>query len=81
MRVSNQDSRWLVMTYNENLFASQWATVQNDLAQALGQLAEVRENLKNRADGRIKGASNRQQHPTVTLASVLKENDPLLGDV
>jgi len=54
MRVSNQDSRWLVMTYNENLFASQWATVQNDLAQALGQLAEVRENLKNRADGRIK---------------------------
>lgn len=47
--------RTLVMTYNENLFASQWATVQNDLAQALGQLAEVQANLKNRADGLIKG--------------------------
>jgi transposase len=47
--------RTLVMTYNEHLFASQWATVQNDLAQALGQLAEVQENLKNRADSRIKG--------------------------
>src|SRR5438105_7618728 len=31
--------RTLVMTYNQNLFDRQWATVQNDLAQALSQLA------------------------------------------
>ncbi len=47
--------RTLVMTYNENLFASQWATVQNDLTHALGQLTAVRLNLQNRASGLIKG--------------------------
>lgn len=47
--------RTLVMTYNENLFASQWATVQNDLAQALGQLAALQQNLENRAAGLLKG--------------------------
>jgi len=31
--------RTLVMTYKQNLFDRQWATVQNDLAQALSQLA------------------------------------------
>ena len=43
---------------------SQWATVQNDLAQALSQLAAVQRNLQDRAAGLIKGgipadASNR----------------------
>jgi hypothetical protein len=33
--------RTLVLTYNQNLFESQWATVQNDLAHALSQLAAV----------------------------------------
>lgn len=47
--------RTLVMTYNENLFASQWATVQNDLTHALGHLAAVQLNLQNRATGLIKG--------------------------
>jgi transposase len=47
--------RTLVMTYNENLFASQWATVQNDLTQALGHLADVRQNLQNRASGLLTG--------------------------
>ena len=49
--------RTLVVTYNEHLFASQWATVQNDLAQALSQLAAVRQNLQDRAAGLIKGGS------------------------
>src|SRR5213593_3169701 len=53
--------RTLVVTYNQNLFASQWATVQNDLAQALGQLAGVRQRLQNRAAGLIKGGTK----PTV----------------
>ena len=49
--------RTLVLTYNQNLFDSQWATVQNDLAQALGQLAAVQRNLQDRAAGRIKGGA------------------------
>ena len=49
--------RTLVVTYNEHLFDSQWATVQNDLAQALSQLAAVRQNLQNRAIGLIKGGT------------------------
>jgi transposase len=49
--------RTLVVTYNEHLFDSQWATVQNDLAQALSQLAAVRQNLQNRATGVIKGGT------------------------
>ena len=47
--------RTLVMTYNQNLYESQWATVQNDLAQALSQLTSVQRNLQNRAAGLIKG--------------------------
>src|SRR5208337_3267713 len=47
--------RTLVMTYNQNLFASQWATVQNDLTQALGHLTDLRQNLQNRAAGLITG--------------------------
>ncbi len=49
--------RTLVLTYNQNLYESQWATVQNDLAQALNQLAIVRQNLQDRASGRIKGGN------------------------
>jgi transposase len=49
--------RTLVVTCNQHLFDSQWATVQNDLAQALSQLAAVRQNLQNRADGLIKGGA------------------------
>jgi transposase len=49
--------RTLVLTYNEHLFASQWATVQNDLAQALSQLATVQRNLLDRSAGLIKGGT------------------------
>ena len=47
--------RTLVVTYNEHLFTSQQATVQNDLAQALGKLAAVQQNLQNRAAGLVQG--------------------------
>jgi transposase len=53
--------RTLVLTYNENLFKSQWATVQNDIAHALNQLAQARQILLNRAAGLIKGGTK----PTV----------------
>jgi transposase len=64
--------RTLVVTYNEHLFDSQWATVQNDLAQALSQLAAVRQNLQNRATGLIK----RGTRPSV--ASVERKCDQIL---
>jgi transposase len=47
--------RTLVVTYNQHLFDSQWATVQNDLAHALTQLAQLRQALQNRAAGLAKG--------------------------
>ena len=49
--------RTLVLTYNQNLFESQWATVQNDLAHALSQLAAVQQNLQDRAAGLIQGGT------------------------
>lgn len=49
--------RTLVLTYNQNLFDSQWATVQNDLAQALNQLALLQRHLQNRAAGLIRGGT------------------------
>jgi transposase len=45
------------VTYNQHLFESQWATVQNDLAQALSRLAAVRQNLQDRAAGLLKGGT------------------------
>ena len=49
--------RTLVLTYNQNLFDRQWATVQNDLAHAVGQLAAVQQNLRDRAAGLVKGGT------------------------
>jgi hypothetical protein len=49
--------RTLVMTYNQNLYESQWATAQHDLAQALSQLAALQRNLLDRAAGLVKGGS------------------------
>ena len=54
-QVAYGKERTLVVTYNQNLYESQWATVQNDLAQALNQLACLQRNLQDRAAGLIKG--------------------------
>lgn len=64
--------RTLVMTYNQNLFESQWATVQNDLAQALGQLAAVQKHLQDRAGGVIKGGT------PPTVESIKRKCDQIL---
>src|SRR5512135_129058 len=64
--------RTLVMTYNQNLYDRQWATVQNDLAQALSQLAWVQRNLQDRAAGRIKGGI------PPTVASVERKCEQML---
>jgi transposase len=65
-------ARTLVMTYNQNLFDSQWATVQNDLAQALTQLASVQKNLQDRAAGVIKGGT------PPTVESIKRQCDQIL---
>lgn len=64
--------RTLVMTYNQNLFDSQWATVHNDLAQALSQLAVVQKNLQDRAAGVIKGGT------PPTVESIQRKCDQIL---
>ena len=64
--------RTLVMTYNQNLYDSQWATVQSDLSQALSRLATVQRNLQDRAAGRIQGGTR----PTV--ASVKRKCEQIL---
>lgn len=56
-RVVYGQERTLVLTHNQNLFDSQWATVQNDLAHALRQLATVQQHLRDRAAGWVKGGT------------------------
>jgi len=64
--------RTLVLTFNQNLYDSQWATVQNDLAQALSQLAAVQQNLQNRAADLIQGGT------APTLESVRRKCEQIL---
>jgi transposase len=64
--------RTLVMTCNQNLFDSQSATVQNDLTQALSQLAAVQKNLQDRAVGLIKGGT------PPTVESIKRKCDQIL---
>jgi transposase len=64
--------RTLVLTYNQNLYESQWATVQNDLAKALAELGTLQQHLRTRAAGQIK----RGHAPT--LESVQRKCELLL---
>jgi transposase len=59
--------RVLVVTYNQNLFDTQWKTVQNDLAKALEKLADLRQRLEDRVAGLIKGGR------APTMSSVEKQ--------
>jgi transposase len=64
-RISKQvygRKRLLVVTYNQNLFDSQWATVQADLGKALQRLAELQTRLEDRRAGLIAGG----RAPTLT---------------
>jgi hypothetical protein len=65
--------RVLVVTYNQNLFESQWLTVQADVAKAMEELSVLAQRLRDRSAGLIKGG----QSPT--LASVEKQCDHILG--
>ena len=47
--------RRVVVTYNQELFDTQWKTVNNDIHKALDALAELKQRLDDRAHGIIKG--------------------------
>ena len=47
--------RILVVAYNQNLFDSQFLTVQNDMAKAIEKLSLKQQRLEDRANGLIKG--------------------------
>jgi len=62
-RVTKQlygQERVLVVTYNQNLFHTQWLTLQNDIEKALDKLAA----LQQRLDDRINGIVTRGRAPT-----------------
>ncbi len=43
--------RVLVVTYNQNLFNSQWLTLQNDIAKATEKLSALQQKLEDRING------------------------------
>jgi transposase len=47
--------RILVVTFNQNLFDTQWLTIHNDISKALEKLSTLRQRLEDRANGIIKG--------------------------
>jgi transposase len=47
--------RLLVVTYNQNLFDSQWATLQTDIGKALERLGQLQTRLEDRRAGLIEG--------------------------
>jgi transposase len=47
--------RLVVVTYNQNLFDSQWATLQTDIGKALERLGQLQTRLEDRRAGLIEG--------------------------
>jgi len=47
--------RRVVVVFNQELFTTQWQTLNNDVAKAVGRLAELKQRLDDRANGLIKG--------------------------
>jgi len=45
--------RVLVVTYNQNLFNTQWMTLQNDIAKAGEKLSHLQDKLRDRAAGLV----------------------------
>lgn len=65
--------RTVVVTYNQNLFHTQWLTVHNDIQKAVDQLEPLKQRLKDRTDGLIKGGK------CPTVASVEKQCKAILS--
>lgn len=47
--------RTLLVSWHEGLFQAQWATVQSELARALGKLESLRQGLERRHKGEVNG--------------------------
>ena len=65
--------RTLVVTFNQNLFDTQWLTLQNDIENALQKLSSLQQKLEDRANGIIKCGK------TPTKESVEKQCKAALG--
>lgn len=65
--------RTLVVTYNKNLFNTQWLTLQNDIRKAVESLSILQQKL----DDRIKGIITKGKCPT--LKSVESQCNDILG--
>jgi transposase len=64
--------RVLVVTYNQNLFHTQWLTLQNDIRQAIDRLASLQQRLEDRSNGLIKGGR------TPSVQSVKSQSQTIL---
>jgi len=62
-----------MVTYNANLFQTQYLTLQNDLAQAITALHKLSQKLQDRAQGLIKGGT------CPTVASITKQCKAMLS--
>ncbi|MHC1725226.1 MAG: IS1634 family transposase [Syntrophobacteraceae bacterium] len=47
------DKKVLVVTYNQNLFNTQWLTLQNDIEKAVAKLSALHQKLEDRINGII----------------------------
>ena len=66
-------SRTLIVTYNANLFQTQYLTLQKDITKAMTELGTLRQRLQDRARGLITGG----QCPTVN--SLTKQCQSILS--
>ena len=65
--------RTLIVTFNQNLFESQWLTLQNDITSSLEKLSTIRQKLEDRANGNITGGR------APTKESIEKQCDAILS--
>src|SRR5207245_11735732 len=66
-------ARTVIVTYNANLFQTQYLTLQNDLAKAMTELNQLSEKLQDRAQGLIKGGK------CATVDSITKQCKAMLS--
>ena len=64
--------RTLIITYNQNLFNSQWLTLQNDISKATEKLSLLKQKLEDRVNGLIKGGK------APTLGSIQRQCKTIL---
>jgi transposase len=66
-------SRTLIVTYNVNLFQTQYLTLQNDITKAITELGVLHQKLQDRSLGLIKGGK------CPTVASITKQCQAILS--